>query len=167
MSLAHARICVVAARVACRFSMRREREGMTRNVFALHEAKWRLEAIGADRRNSCCGIVADTVGEARRTPSISASRNYVYKHVYFYFSAAWQARAVGSLESGNLVVYGPLNSGRISAIPTQPSQFTYSNFPTAAFDAHVTQDNFFRIAYIHCHKGVICRRAVGYSQKVQ
>ena len=44
------------------FSMRREREGMTRNVFALHEPKWRrLEAIGADRRNSCCGMVADTV----------------------------------------------------------------------------------------------------------
>ena len=34
----------------------REREGMTRNVFALHETRWRLEAIGADRRNSCCGM---------------------------------------------------------------------------------------------------------------
>ena len=45
---------------------------------------------------------------ARRTPSISAPRNYVYKHVYIYFSAAGQARAVKSLESGNLVVYGPL-----------------------------------------------------------
>ena len=46
--------------------------------------------------------------KARRTPSISAPRNYVYKHVYIYFLAARQARAVGSLESGNLVVYGPL-----------------------------------------------------------
>ena len=45
---------------------------------------------------------------ARRTPSISAPRNYVYKHVYIYFLAAGQARAVGSLESGNLMVYGPL-----------------------------------------------------------
>ena len=48
------------------------------------------------------------LGKARRTPSISAPRNYVYKHVYIYFLAAGQARAVGSLESGNLVVYGPL-----------------------------------------------------------
>ena len=38
---------------------------------------------------------------ARRTPSISAPRNYVYKHVYIYFLVAGQARAVGSLESGN------------------------------------------------------------------
>ena len=45
--------------------------------------------------------------EARRTPSISAPRNYVYKHVYIYFSAAGQARAVGSIEGGNLV-YGLL-----------------------------------------------------------
>ena len=47
--------------------------------------------------------------KAHRTPSISAPRNYVYKQVYIYFSAAGQARAVGSLESGNLMVYGPLN----------------------------------------------------------
>ena len=46
--------------------------------------------------------------KAHRTPSISAPRNYVYKHVYIYFSAAGQAKAVGSLESGNLMVYGPL-----------------------------------------------------------
>ena len=47
---------------------------------------------------------------ARRTPSISTPRNYVYKHVYIYFSAAEQSKAVESLESGNLVVYGPLDS---------------------------------------------------------
>ena len=47
--------------------------------------------------------------KARRTPSISAPRNYVYKHVYIYFLAAGQARAVESLESGNLMVYGPLS----------------------------------------------------------
>ena len=46
--------------------------------------------------------------EARRTPSTSPPRNYVYKHVYIYFSAAGQVMAVGSLESGNLMVYGPL-----------------------------------------------------------
>ena len=45
---------------------------------------------------------------ARRTPSISAPRNYVYKHVYIYFLAAGQVMAIGSLESGNLMVYGPL-----------------------------------------------------------
>ena len=44
---------------------------------------------------------------ARRTPSISAPRNYVYKHVYIYFLADRQPRAVGSLESGNFMVYGP------------------------------------------------------------
>ena len=50
---------------------------------------------------------------ARRTPSISAPENYVYKHVYIYFLAAGQATAVGSLESGNLVVYGPLMSSSV------------------------------------------------------
>ena len=45
-----------------------------------------------------------------RTLSISAPGNYVYRHVYIYFLAAGQARAVGSLESGNLVVYGPLQT---------------------------------------------------------
>ena len=49
--------------------------------------------------------------EARRTPSTSPPRNYVYKHVYIYFSAAGQFMAVGSLESGNLMVYGPLQIG--------------------------------------------------------
>ena len=42
---------------------------------------------------------------ARRTPSISAPRIYVYKHVYIYFLADGQAWAVESLESGNLMVY--------------------------------------------------------------
>ena len=50
----------------------------------------------------------NVASKARRTLSISALRNYVYKHVYIYFLAVGQARAVGSLESGNLVVYGPL-----------------------------------------------------------
>ena len=50
-----------------------------------------------------------TLIEAHRTPSISALRHYVYKYVYIYFLAAGQARAVGSLESGNLMVYGPLS----------------------------------------------------------
>ena len=49
---------------------------------------------------------------ARRTPSISAPRNYVYKHVYIYFLAAGEVMAVGSLESGNLMVYGPLTDLR-------------------------------------------------------
>ena len=55
-----------------------------------------------------CYMKKSNQAQARRTPSISASRNYVYKYVYIYFSAAGQARAVGSLESGNLVVYRPL-----------------------------------------------------------
>ena len=36
--------------------------------------------------------------------------NYVYKHVHIYFLAAGQAIAVGSLESGNLVVYRPFGA---------------------------------------------------------
>ena len=50
---------------------------------------------------------------ARRTPSISAPRNYVYKHVYIYFLAAGQVMAVWSLESGNLMVNGPLTDLRL------------------------------------------------------
>ena len=46
--------------------------------------------------------------EALRTPSISAEWIYVYKHVYIYFLADGQAWAVESLESGNLMVYWPL-----------------------------------------------------------
>ena len=48
------------------------------------------------------------IHKARRTPSISAARIYVYKYVYIYFSADGQAWAVESLESGNLMVYGLL-----------------------------------------------------------
>ena len=48
-------------------------------------------------------------GKARRTPSISAATNYVYKCVYIYFSADGQARAVViSKQSGDLMVYKPL-----------------------------------------------------------
>ena len=50
--------------------------------------------------------------QARRKPSLSAPWNYVYKHVYIYFLADRQAKAVGSLESGNLMVYGPLHRWR-------------------------------------------------------
>ena len=58
----------------------------------------------------CRGIQG--ISQARCTPSVSAARNYVYKYVYNYFSAAGQVRAVGSPESGNFVVYGPLHSTR-------------------------------------------------------
>ena len=43
-----------------------------------------------------CRQAADLVvyrPEAHRTPSISAPRNYVYKHVYVYFLAVGKARA--------------------------------------------------------------------------
>ena len=56
--------------------------------------------------------------KAHRTPSISAARNYVYKHVYIYFLADGQARAVESIESGNLMVYGPLYSSFYERAPT-------------------------------------------------
>ena len=54
-------------------------------------------------RNAECAFVLSS--EARRTPSISAPRIYVYKHVYIYFLADGQAWAVESLESGSLMVY--------------------------------------------------------------